>query len=102
MCMGVDSGLHTHSPSDGCPWGLVVHVPRCDPSLGGWSREEAHISPRIDRFKRRGCPGELDGYIPLALCIPCPAARGATKGGPEWGPLKVGTQSRALLPRRTA
>ena len=46
MCMGVDSGLHTHSPSDGCPWGLVVHVPRCDPSLGGWSREEAHISPR--------------------------------------------------------
>ena len=60
-------------------------------------------APEVDRFKNRGCPGELDGYIPLALCIPCPGARGATKGGPEWGPLKGGTQSRALccpeLPR---
>ena len=27
MCVGVDSGLRTHSPSDGCPWGLGVHVP---------------------------------------------------------------------------
>ena len=88
MCMGVDSGLHTHSPSDGYPWGLGVHVPSVIHPWGDGAGRSPISAPETDRFKRRGCPGELDGYIPLALYIPCPGARGATKGGPEWGPLK--------------
>lgn len=59
---------------------------------------EAHIGPK-SRLKLRGEGCVLVswmGVFPWPYGFPCPGARGATKGGQEWDPLKGGAESRDL------